>query len=144
MVKHLVFVYGTLKRGFSRNNALQNQRYLGIARTEPKYAMYGYGGYPALIDNKLAELSDIIIQPKSIFGELYEVDDICIRELDEIEGTDAGLFERKEIHLSDVTLSALPTNESVWIGFTKKTAQAYFFKRSLRGAGDCGQVWFHK
>jgi gamma-glutamylcyclotransferase (GGCT)/AIG2-like uncharacterized protein YtfP len=143
MGKHLVFVYGTLKRGFSRSHALREQRYIGIARTQPQYAMYGYGGYPALVDQTLAEASGVHAVNR-IFGELYEVDDTCMIELDKIEGTDKGLFERRDISLGEVTMTSLPTDDAVWGGLSRKVAQAYFFKKKLNGAGDCGPLWVQK
>lgn len=141
--KQLVWVYGTLKRGFSRSHALREQRYIGIAKTEPKYGMFGYGGFPALVDETMAAASGVVAD-KRIFGELYEVDDECIRELDKIEGTDKGLFERKEVSLAEITMTSLPTDEAVWIGLTRKVAQCYFFKRNLNGAGDCSPIWLQK
>jgi gamma-glutamylcyclotransferase (GGCT)/AIG2-like uncharacterized protein YtfP len=143
MGKHLVFVYGTLKRGFVRHHALREQRYIGIARTEPKYGMFGYGGYPALVDETLAEASGITAKTR-IFGELYEVDDACMQELDKIEGTDRGLFERRDIDLGEITMTTLPSDDAVWGGLTRKVAQAYFFKKKLAGAGDCGPLWVQK
>lgn len=143
MGKHLVFVYGTLKRGFSRSSALREQRYIGIARTEPKYGMFGYGGFPALVDETLAEASNVTAKNR-IFGELYEVDDACMQELDKIEGTDRGLFERRDIALGEITMTTLPSDEAVWGGLTRKVAQAYFFKKKLAGAGDCGPLWVQK
>lgn len=143
MGKHLVFVYGTLKRGFSRNHALREERYIGIARTTPTYGMYGYGGYPALVDQPLAEASGVEAG-KRIFGELYEVDDACLIELDKIEGTDRGLFERRDITLDEVTMTALPTDATVWFNLARKTAQAYFFKKTVTGAADCGPLWVQK
>lgn len=140
---HLMFIYGTLKRGFVRHHALREQRYIGIARTQPQYAMYGYGGYPALVDKTLAEASGVHAEGR-IFGELYEVDDSCMMELDKIEGTDKGLFERRDIVLGEITMSGLPTDEHVWRSLSNKTAQAYFFKRKLNGAADCGQLWVQK
>lgn len=143
MGKHLVFLYGNLKRGFSRNSALREQRYIGIARTEAKYGMFGYGGYPALVDEALAEASGVVATNR-IYGELYEVDDSSMQELDKIEKTDVGLFERRDIALGEITMTSLPTDAVVWGGITRKSAQAYFFKRNLNGAGDCGPIWLLK
>lgn len=140
MEYHLIFVYGTLKQGFSRHHYIKEQKYLGIARTEPKYAMFAYGGFPALVDEKLAALSNHTATNK-IYGELYQVDDMCMRQLDIIEGTDEGLFERKNISLLDITLTGLPTNDGVWKKIAEKTAQAYFFKQNLKGAADRGTLW---
>lgn len=143
MGKHLLFAYGTLKRGFSRHSVLREQRYIGIARTEPKYGMFGYGGFPALVDETLAEVSGVTAKNR-IFGELYEVDDACIQEIDKIEGTDRGLFERRDIALGEITMTTLPSDEAVWVGLTRKVAQTYFFKKKMTGAGDCGPLWVQK
>jgi gamma-glutamylcyclotransferase (GGCT)/AIG2-like uncharacterized protein YtfP len=105
--------------------------------------MFGYGGYPALVDETLAEVSGITAKTR-IFGELYEVDDACMQELDKIEGTDRGLFERRDIALGEITMTTLPSDEAVWGGLTRKVAQAYFFKKKLAGAGDCGPLWVQK
>jgi gamma-glutamylcyclotransferase (GGCT)/AIG2-like uncharacterized protein YtfP len=138
-----IFVYGTLKKGFSRNSVLREQRYLGIAKTEPKYAMCAYGGFPALVDEKLAEKSNLVAD-KAVYGELYEVDDACLIELDIIEGVDHGLFERKDVALDEITLVGLPTSQLAWDSINKKTACAYFFSRKLNGAADCSPIWLPK
>lgn len=139
----LLFVYGSLKRGFSRHSALREQRYIGIARTAPNYAMFGYGGFPALVDQELAENSGVTAS-NNIFGELYEVDDACMIELDKIEGVDRKLFERKEVNLESVTMVGLPTSEGVWKKIAGKKAIAYFFQLKLNGAGDVGVLWTQK
>ena len=139
----LLFVYGSLKQGFNRHNVLREQKYIGIAKTEPKYAMFGYGGYPALVDQTLAKNSNVTADG-SIFGELYEVDDTCMVDLDRIEGVDKGLFERKEIDLMSITMAGLPVTDDVWKRIVGKKAVAYFFKLKLNGAGDCGPLWTQK
>lgn len=138
-----IFVYGTLKRGFSRHSVLKDQKYLGIAKTEAKYAMCAYGGYPALVDDKLAEKSNLVAD-KAVFGELYEVDESCIVELDIIEGVEHGLFERKDVALDEITLVGLPISQAGWDSVTKKTASAYLFLRKLNGAADCSPIWLLK
>lgn len=130
----LLFIYGTLKNGHVRHGVMRNERYIGIAKTMPKYSIYQYGNYPALInDDKGCQ----------IYGELYEVGDSCLIELDKIEGTDHGLFQRKEIDLDEVILSNLPVSENVWIGVANKKAITYFFQKtdSLNGARNCGAIW---
>lgn len=143
MGKILIFAYGTLKRGFSRSSALRDQRYIGIAKTEDIYGMFRYGGFPALIDKTLAEVSGVTANNR-IFGELYEVDDSCIQDLDKIEGVDKGFFERRDVSLGEITMTSLPTDEAVWGSITRKTAKTYFFKQKLTGAGDCGPIWLQK
>ena len=139
----LMFIYGSLKRGFNRHNILRDQRYIGVARTTANYAMFGYGGFPALVDQDLAEVSGVTAT-NNIFGELYEVDDACMMELDKIEGVDRGLFDRKEISLDSITMVGLPMSEDVWRRVASKRAVAYFFKLKLNGAGDVGVLWTQK
>ena len=45
-----VFVYGTLKRNQCRSHHLQNQKFLGLARTSADYRMHNVGEYPGLVD----------------------------------------------------------------------------------------------
>ena len=139
----LMFIYGSLKRGFNRHSVLKDQRYIGVARTTPNYAMVGYGGFPALVDATLAEASGVAAK-NHIFGELYEVDDACRMELDKIEGVDRGLFDKKEITLESITIVGLPVSEDVWKSIAAKKAQAYFFQLKLNGAADCGALWTQK
>jgi len=136
----LLFVYGTLKQGFSRNQALKDQRYLGTAKTAPVYGMYAYGGFPALVDFKLAEESEVSAS-NSIFGEVYEVTDTCILEIDKIEGVEFNLFERKIVEIKSFTLLRLPLFQESWNHIEKNTAQAYLFRRNLKGAANCGSFW---
>lgn len=74
---HHVFVYGSLKRGFHNHLLLENAVFLGEYETLGQFTMYDYGSFPA-----------VTVQPSnySIFGELYEVDDITLEILDDLEG----------------------------------------------------------
>lgn len=71
-----VFVYGTLKRGGRFHKALQDSTFLGEARTKHLYGAY-WNRYP-VVTRKLSELQ--------VHGEVYEVDDVVLKELDQIEG----------------------------------------------------------
>lgn len=132
---HLLFVYGTLKKGFPRHRVLQNARYIGIAKTVPEYGMYAFRGFPALVDKNMANF------PSYVFGELYEVDDQTIAEVDVIEGVDSNLFKRALVNLDSITMSNLPTCQKTWDGIKNKVATAYFFQRDLQGAADCSPIW---
>lgn len=112
----LLFVYGTLKRGFCRESFLAGQMLLGEARTVPLYRMYNCGSYPGLRE----ESPGLAIQ-----GELWEVDAECFQRLDAEEGVDDGLYERRSIQL-------FPHREGV---------EAYFYLRSVAGMPDCGDCW---
>jgi gamma-glutamylcyclotransferase (GGCT)/AIG2-like uncharacterized protein YtfP len=129
-----IFVYGTLKSGHSRNTLLKDQRYLGTASTIPKYKIYRYSSFPALVSDD---------DGKSIFGELYEVSDSCLVELDEVEGTKFGLFSRGTILLKETTFFSLPLYKRSSDMLMENSAIAYFFvnKEKLSALKDCGNNW---
>ncbi len=104
--KNLVFVYGTLQRNFSNHRYLAESKFLGTARTQEKYALYS-DGLPFLVLN----------EPVSqIQGELYEVDDITLDLLDDIEGhPDWYRREQVEICLDDGSNSIM----KAWVYFNE-------------------------
>lgn len=131
-MSQVIFVYGTLKQGFPNHRHLEGQRYLGIAKTEPKYVMYRYGHFPAMVE---ADPGD------SLVGELYEVDDQAIVQVDRLEGVDRGLFERRSVSLLDLTLVRLPLVQKPWEALSSRTVEAYFFRGNVNGAARCGDFW---
>lgn len=74
-MSHLIFVYGTLKRGHGNNRLLANSQFIGNAVTIDHYTMFKRG-IPFV--NK-----DIPSYP--IHGEVFEVDDQTLNELDALE-----------------------------------------------------------
>ena len=143
-MKHFIFVYGSLKQGMMRNNALRGQRYIGVAATTPDYSMFQLSGYPALIDSTHPEAATLLKEGKSIWGELYEVDSTCINELDKIEGVDHGMYERKTIALQEIMTYTLPSCQEAFNSFFAKKAESYFYKKPIGGAKDCGNFWSHR
>lgn len=113
-----LFFYGTLKRGLCRSHALDGQRFLGEARTQPKYRMFNLGSYPGMVE---------AAEGVSIDGELWEVDAECLRRLDVIEGVAFGQYERRTVRL-------LAPHDTT-------TAQTYIYLRSTAGCPDCGTRW---
>lgn len=140
-MKYLIFVYGNMKQGFNRHNVLVDQRYLGIAKTEPKYAMYIYGGQPALITEETAAISELEAK-SSIYGELYEIDGDCLKSLDAVETT-SGLFERRNVELTELVICNLPVTEAVWENINNKKAMSFFFKKTV-APSKCGDCWLQK
>lgn len=98
----LIFVYGTLKKGFSNHHYLQNKAtYLHPFVLE---------GYQMFLDRsedlecqKLREKAQTPFDPwpylkageGSVEGELYQLhDQQLLRSLDKLEGVDEGLYQR--------------------------------------------------
>ncbi len=70
-----VFVYGTLKKGFSNHFLLEKSLFLGNAESVEKYALY-IGEYPVV--NEYEKVS-------TIKGEVYLVDLETLEKLDILE-----------------------------------------------------------
>jgi len=72
----ILFVYGTLKRGYTNHHYLSGSKFLGRATTKDKFALYS-DGIPYLLKHP----------PVSrIKGELYEVDEETLKRVDVLEG----------------------------------------------------------
>ena len=104
---HLVFVYGTLKRGYPNNPLLEGSQFLGEAVTVPTY--------------KMVETSFPVIMPdpsgKPVAGEIYTVDDATLARLDQLE-REGRSYDRVMI---DATLplsneERLPTQAFIYVG----------------------------
>jgi len=78
--KRLLFVYGSLKRGFDNHSMLKGATYAGEAKTLQPYSMFveTHGQYPYLLKNRPFH---------QIEGELYEIEsDELWKRIDEFEG----------------------------------------------------------
>ena len=87
----LLFVYGTLKRGCCNHAQLAGQTFVGPARTQPGYRLYDLGGYPGIV----AMPGD----HEGVVGEVWSVDEDCLRLLDHFEGVHEGLYRRESLPL---------------------------------------------
>lgn len=74
---HLVFVYGTLKRGHGNYHLLEASTYIGQALTMESFTLYG-DGIPYCCREGHA--------PLPVRGELYRVSDEALARLDRLEG----------------------------------------------------------
>ena len=88
-LKHLVFVYGTLRLGHSNHHLLKDAYSYGIGSTESSYTMYLVGGYPYVTSSE---------NRYPIVGEMYAVDDDTLSDLDRMEGH-PRYYERREINV---------------------------------------------
>ena len=102
-----IFVYGSLRVGFGNHRLLDNSAYVGQARTEPRFTMLHLGGFPGVVADG----------ETSIIGEVYDVDDPTLRNLDRLEGH-PDFYARQTIQVErggdveDVQVYLLP---QVWL-----------------------------
>lgn len=81
-MKHLVFVYGTLKEGFPNFSKNKGIRLLGVYRTVERYPLY-------LIGERFSPW--LINKPghgERVSGQLFEVDSDALATMDTLERTD--------------------------------------------------------
>ena len=88
---HLVFVYGTLKRGQANHGVLDGADCLGRVRLHGA-ALFDQGAFP------MAVLTPG--HPDVIHGELYRADDAGLARLDHLEGY-PHLYDRQRVCLSN-------------------------------------------
>jgi gamma-glutamylcyclotransferase (GGCT)/AIG2-like uncharacterized protein YtfP len=94
MNKHLVFVYGTLRRGCARGMSVRFPKSKFIANAKVSGALYDLGAYPGMLLNESNSL---------VIGELYEVDDEILNKLDEFEASSNYLRTQFEASLGTDT-----------------------------------------
>jgi gamma-glutamylcyclotransferase (GGCT)/AIG2-like uncharacterized protein YtfP len=83
----LLFVYGTLKRGFRNNFYLEDQDFVEEVDTRPLYRLFDNGYFPMMVED--------LDHGYSVSGEIWEVDDDFIEIIDDHE----MLYERKLIEI---------------------------------------------
>jgi gamma-glutamylaminecyclotransferase len=89
-----LFVYGTLRNGQCNRHFLDRSKFLGMAKTKKRYALYGHW-IPFL--SRIASVSQVT-------GEVYSVDDATLLNLDQLEGhPDMYKREQAEVILQDGT-----------------------------------------
>ena len=84
-----IFVYGTLLKGLERNTALTSSKYLGPAIIKAR--LFDLGSYPGIAEGH-----------ENVIGEIYEVNEGTLINLDAIEGyresaPESSLYLRKPI-----------------------------------------------
>jgi gamma-glutamylcyclotransferase (GGCT)/AIG2-like uncharacterized protein YtfP len=89
MNNHLVFVYGTLRRGCTRAMSIRFPKSQFIAHAKVRGSLYDLGAFPGLI----LEQSNSLVT-----GEVYEVDDEILNELDNFEAS--SNYRRKQVEVS--------------------------------------------
>jgi gamma-glutamylaminecyclotransferase len=115
----LIFVYGTLKRGCANHWFLSGQAFVGDARTAGGFTLYELSGYPGMVA--------LEGHPAGVTGEVWSVDDDCLRHLDELEGTAEGLYRREPVPLL--------------APFAGQRVEAYLYLQTVDGRRDIGASW---
>jgi len=117
--QHNIFVYGSLKRGFSNHSLLVGQRFVATARTQPRFKLYALGDFPGMVEATEGA--------RSIEGEIWAVDSACLARLEILEDTAHGMYARVPIPL-------LPPNDTF-------SVEGYVYRLDITGRRDCGDVW---
>lgn len=123
--RHLLFVYGTLKRGGSNHGWMEGQTFLGEAITAPGVTLYSLGDYPGLV----VEPAD----RDGVSGELWAVDDAALARLDEFEGVGEGLYARERARLADYP-RGMTRSEAA-------RAELYRYLRKVDRRARIGSTW---
>lgn len=84
-MQHLIFVYGTLRKGGCNHHLLELSECVGSFETEPDYQLYDNDDYPGLAHGS-----------NSIQGEIYRIDDDLLAQLDVLEDVSVD-FHRESI-----------------------------------------------
>jgi gamma-glutamylaminecyclotransferase len=70
-----IVVYGSLRKGLGNHRLLEGSPFLGNVLTDPSYTMIHMGGFPGVIAQGNT----------AIRGEMYEVDQETLQDLDRLE-----------------------------------------------------------
>ena len=103
--RHLLFVYGTLKRGYTNW-----QRYLGIAESHGAAHFVGSAetveAFPMVIRpegmapaTRAPVLMDVPGTGEVICGEVFRVNDRCLEAMDILEGVGSGVYFKRTLQV---------------------------------------------
>ena len=94
----LIFVYGSLRKEFINNFLLKNQSYLGEFITEKEYHLFGPKSllFPYLVESKINNQKQV-----NIYGEVYEIDDITLKKIDDYTNN-TDFYLRKSIKVKSI------------------------------------------
>ena len=90
MNKHLVFVYGSLRRGGAGAMSIRFPDSEFITEAKVSGSLYDLGAYPGLLLDESAS---------PVVGEVYEVDDETLKRLNDFEASSNYLRKQVEITL---------------------------------------------
>lgn len=105
-----LWVYGTLKQGGRLHEAMNGSLLMGKFRSVVGYQLVRVGWYPGLAASTSGETA------QTVAGELYDVPERLLANLDQIEGA-PFLFRREQLFLD---------------GFSEPV-EAYFYQGEIEG-----------
>jgi len=76
--KHLIAVYGSLRKGLGNHRLIANAKMIGRFDSEPIYNLWDLGAFPGLKEGGST----------SVVMEVYEVNDALLSRVDRLEGYD--------------------------------------------------------
>lgn len=88
-----VFVYGTLRKSHANNVILKDSKYIGASSITVPGKMIDFGGFPGVVGIKGAP-------DKTVFGEVYEIDEETLNALDWLE-SHPRFYERQKVKTDD-------------------------------------------
>jgi gamma-glutamylcyclotransferase (GGCT)/AIG2-like uncharacterized protein YtfP len=89
-----IFVYGTLKKGDTNHFRMKDSEFVSRTKTADKYLMLDLGSFPGVIKQETAPG----IPASWIQGEVYDISDKTLSELDSYEGE---WYFREEVQLEN-------------------------------------------
>lgn len=84
----LIFVYGTLKRGFRNHHLLDGARFVEEAKTAPYWMLASAGSFPVLFRGRAC-----------VTGEVWEINRATLTHLDYLE-SNGFMYHRHRIYVS--------------------------------------------
>jgi gamma-glutamylaminecyclotransferase len=119
MAPSLVFVYGTLKRGYSNHHWMKGE-FQGVASLNG-FTLHSLGPYPGMVPRAGGR----------VLGEVWLVPEVCLEQLDILEDVATNMYRREKVVLSEPA-------------FHGCDVIAYVYIADLCGAPEIGQEWLER
>lgn len=114
--EHLLFVYGTLKRGFSNFHIIKDYKFVAEAKTVGKFRL------TEEYDENWKKWVPYLSKDEEfeIRGEVFKGKDTSLEFLDEFEAVPLGIYERTSVK---VRLSEVDEEVTAWVYVGKKNGK---------------------